>query len=297
MAAVTTIRPASVDAGPHTGDDGLFGPDSVTWRAMAHPSTGIGAAAAAMLQMLYPPVMYVIDQSSNVRANPDLRAQRTAQYATTITYGDVASAEAAGAALRRVHARCTATHPDSGASLAADDPELLDWVHHALTWSLLRTWEVFGADLSDVDRDAFVAEQRVSARLVGCDPDRVASSVAELDEAMAAMAPRLALSVPGVWFREMVTARPTEGDLGTRLTKGLMTRGAIAAMAPEHRALYGFTWSRTRERVVVGLTGAFLAGVEAKLPFDVVLPQLRAMVDEQAFGSRRRVVVPAPDPA
>ncbi|MCD9623191.1 oxygenase MpaB family protein [Rhabdothermincola salaria] len=293
---MSTTRPLSVDAGPHTTDDGLFGPDSVTWKAMAHPSTGIGAATAAMVQMLYPPVMYVIDQSSNVRANPDLRAQRTAQYATTITYGDVASADAAGAALRRIHARCTASHPDTGAALAADDPDLLVWVHNALTWSLLRTWDLYGADLSAAERDQFVVEQREAARLVGCDPDRVGGSAAEVDAAMAAMGPRLALSAPAVWFREMVTAQPDEADLGTRATKWLMTQGAIAAMGPEHRGLYGFTWSSRREQVMVGLTRALLATVEAKMPFDVVIPQLRTMVDEQAFGSRRRVEVPRAEP-
>ena len=43
------------------------------------------------------------------------------RYGTTITYGDVASAEKAGETLRRIHARCHAVHPDTSETINADD--------------------------------------------------------------------------------------------------------------------------------------------------------------------------------
>lgn len=285
--AMSTTRPAGVEAGPHTSDDGLFGPSSVTWRAMAHPATAIGATSAALIQMLYPPVMYVVDQTSSFQERPDLRAQRTSDYATTITYGDVAAAEAAGASLRRIHARCVAEHPDTGARLAADDPDSLLWVHHALTWALLRSWELFGPDLSAGERDRFVDEQRTAARLVGCDVAAAASSVEELESAMDTMAPSLAMTAPGIWFRALMTDAPEDGGVMAVLGKHLMVQAAVAAMGEQHRALWGFRWGPTRERIVVGAGRAVLGSAAAQLPFDRAVGQLREHVDAHAFGSRR----------
>ena len=166
---MTTARPDNIDAGPHTTDDGLFGTDSVSWRGMAHPSTAIAAATAATIQMLYPPVMYIIDQASSFREKPELRAQRTSEYGTTITYGDVASAEKAAATLRRIHARCHAVHPDTGETINADDEHLLVWVNNALTWSLLRGWQTYGLELSAAERESYYAESRRFSALFGLD--------------------------------------------------------------------------------------------------------------------------------
>lgn len=284
---MSTNRPTNIHAGPHTADDGLFGPDSVTWRAMAHPATGIGASAAAMIQMLYPPVMYVVDQASSFRQKPELRAQRTADYATTITYGDVASAEKASETLRRIHARCHAVHPGTGETIDADDPELLVWVNDALTWALLRAWDTFGVELTPAEKDQFVVEQKISARLVGADPDAVASDVAGLEAAMTAMEPKLALSAPCLWFKEMMIDSGS-GGLGERVAKSLMTQASIAIMSDEHRGLFGFDQSPLKRRVAVGATQALLGSVADKLPFDAAVAALRGHVDEHAFGARRQ---------
>lgn len=292
---MTTPRPDGIHAGPHTSDAGLFGPESVTWRAMAHPATGIGASAAAMIQMLYPPVMYVIDQASHFRENPELRAQRTSDYAITITYGDVAAAEKAGETLRRVHARCKAVDPDSGVSLVADEPHLLVWVHNSLTWALLRAWGIYGLHLTAEEQDRFVTEQKISARLVGADPDAVASTVVELDAYIDSMTPRLALTTPGLWFRDVMVARPEAGGLPAAAIKGLMVQAAVSVMAPHHRELYGFRWSPLKERLVVASARGLLGAAAAKLPVDLAVGQLREHVDTHAFGSRRVKTVTVPE--
>lgn len=290
---MSTPRPAGVQAEGHTADDGLFGPDSVTWRVMAHPSTAVGAAAAATVQMLYPPVMYVIDQASRVRESPELRAQRTGDYTATIVYGDVQAAERAGEALRRIHATRTAVDPATGRTIRADEPELLDWVHNALTWILLRCNATYGDPLDRAERDRFVAEQRTAARLVGCDPESVAGDVAELEAYMAAMEPKLALTEPGLWFRDMVSPSgwpTTPADA----VKKLLAAAAMGLMGPTHRRLYGFRPNRLVDPAVVATTRALFQAAVSKAPFDAAVPQLREYVDTHAFGSRRHRVV-APD--
>lgn len=291
---MSSPRPAGIEAGPHTADDGLFGPDSVTWRVVAHPSIALAGTGAAMIQMLYPPVMHVIDQSSSVREKPELRAQRTGDYMATITFGDVATAERAGEVLRRIHRTRKAVDPTTGRELHADDPELLKWVHESLTWTMLRSYERYGPGLTPAERDRFVAEQRIAARLVGCDPDAVAGTVAELDAAMAAIEPKLAFSQPCRWFRDLVVA-PGFPITPGQAVKRLATQAAIHLMSPVHRELYGFRTSRLGELATTRLTRLLLAAAELRLPFDAAIPHAREYVDAHAFGaSRRRAVAPEP---
>lgn len=284
-------RPDGIITGQHTTDDGLYGPDSVTWRVFASPSVGLSATAAAMVQMLLPPVMYVVDQASSVRIRPELRAKMTGDYTVTITYGDVASAERAGEQLRRLHSTRNATDPITGARYQADDPDLLVWVHQALTWVILRGTRTYGPSLSPADEDTFVAEQRaVAARLVGCNLDNVSESVADLDAYMDAMLPKLALSTPALWFKDMMVppiwAKSPEGVI-----KSLIANASAMLMGDEHQKLYGFHFNAFQRLTTVNGTKLLINAAMKNSTVDSALPSIREYVDTHAFGARRTRVI------
>ena len=151
-AMTITDRPDTVTTGLHTDDDGLFGPDSVTWRCHTDPTMLIIGSASATTQMLHPRVMRMIDQASSFRTKPDLRAQRTGEYVMTITYGDRAAAEHAGATLRKIHQHATAVDPETGETYHAETDDLLLWVHCALVWMSLRAWDAYGPALTPRSR-------------------------------------------------------------------------------------------------------------------------------------------------
>ena len=94
MATTRPVAMAGLDS--HPNDDGLFGPQSVSWRAFASPASAIGVATAVLMQMIHPRVVRMIDQASNVRNDPAGRAAGTSQYGITIIYGDTETAERAG---------------------------------------------------------------------------------------------------------------------------------------------------------------------------------------------------------
>lgn len=287
-------RPVDLEPGIHTTDDGLYGPESVTWRVMASPAIAVGASAAAMIQMLLPPVMYVIDQASAFRTHPDTRAQRTGEYNLTITYGDVESAERAGQVLRDLHATRRAIDPSTGAEYRADDPDLLVWVHNALTWALLRATHEYGPRLGPAEADAFVAEQRaVAARLVGCDLDRVVSTADDLNAYMVAMAPRLAMTTPALWFRDMIVP-PTWTPTPANAIKSLLMNASVLVMAPEHQELYGFRFGAVKRATTVSATKLLLSSGTSLDKIGETIPALRRYVDTNAFGGRRRRAAVAP---
>ena len=141
---MASSRPIDIPNGNQPKDDGLFGPESVTWRLMASPSAAVGGATAVLMQMLHPRVVRMIDQASNVREDPAERARLTGEYLNTITYGDTEAAERAGEVLRRIHAHRQAVDPISGETYTPNEPDLLMWVHCTLVWGILAACEGWG---------------------------------------------------------------------------------------------------------------------------------------------------------
>jgi uncharacterized protein (DUF2236 family) len=122
------------------------------------------------------------DANSRFREDPWGRLQRTGLWVATVTYGTTAEAERAGASLRALHARLRpGIEPETGRAYRVDDPGLLLWVHCTEVESFLSTYRRCGGHLAPGDADRYVDEMRVSARLVGLDPDAVPRTEAEIE--------------------------------------------------------------------------------------------------------------------
>jgi uncharacterized protein (DUF2236 family) len=156
----------------HRCDRSLFGPDSVSWRVHADPLMGLAGLRAILLQALHPMAMIVVSQHSDYPENPWPRLHRLTEFVGVTTFGTAAEAMFAGSRVRAVHARmrgCTA----AGLTYAADDPQLLAWMHCCLVASFLEIVTRGGIRLSGTEQDAYIAEQVRLAMLVGLEPDEV----------------------------------------------------------------------------------------------------------------------------
>ncbi|WP_317441689.1 oxygenase MpaB family protein [Streptomyces collinus] len=162
------------------GDPGLFGPSSVTWQMHGDPMMWVAGIRALYLQALHPRAVRGVLQNSDFRRDAWGRLMRTADFVGTTTYGTTAAAERAGARVRRIHRLLGATDPATGERYGVDEPELLLWVHCAEIDSYLHVLRRSGFPLRDADADRYIGEHRVSARLVGLDPDAVPADRAEL---------------------------------------------------------------------------------------------------------------------
>jgi len=151
-----------------SGDAGLFGPDSVTWRVHAHPSALVGGLRALLVQTMHPLAMAGVAQHSRYRDDPLGRFRRTAEFVNATTYGTTAEAEAAIALVRRIHTRVNGVAPD-GRAYRADDPALLSWVHNVEVDSIAAAYHRFGPGFAPGDADRYVAEMTTLAVLMGAD--------------------------------------------------------------------------------------------------------------------------------
>jgi uncharacterized protein (DUF2236 family) len=147
--------------------DGYFPPGSVSRRVIGDPAAGVGGVRALFLQALHPRVMAGVEQHSSFPDDFWPRLQRTAQYVITVTFGSVEQADAQASRVRAVHQLVRGIDPVSGLGYAADDPDLLRWVHVAEVSSFLDVARRAGLSVSDSEADEYFAEQTRAAALLG----------------------------------------------------------------------------------------------------------------------------------
>ena len=282
---MVSVRPIPVTAeAQHPQDDGFFGPESVTWRAYASPSSSLGVAAAVMLQMIHPRVVRMIDQASSVREDPAGRAAATSQYGVTITFGDKETAERAGEVLRRIHSHRQATDPVTGETYTPNEPDRLMWVHCTLVWAVLAACQRFGPTITPPEEDRFVDEQRVSARLVGIDPETAPRNLAELDAYMQSMRPHLAYVTSTRFMREMMVP-PRVPFTPAGLVQLVMTRAAVDLLPDDIQDLYGFRWTGLNHLLVRVGSGLIMKSAQDRVNYDGMVAELRKQTDVHAFGA------------
>jgi uncharacterized protein (DUF2236 family) len=174
------------------GDDGYFGPASVTWRVSADLSAPVAGLRSLMLQALHPLAMAGVDQHSGWRRDPVGRLAATSAYTATVTYGDRATADRAARQVRAIHERVHGVDAVTGLPYDAGDPALLLWVHAALVDSALAAIDLFGTPLPEADADRYVAEMAVAATLLGVPRPMVPETAAALGQYVADTRPELA---------------------------------------------------------------------------------------------------------
>ncbi|MFJ3878930.1 oxygenase MpaB family protein [Streptomyces sp. NPDC090077] len=178
-------------------DPGLYGPGSVTWHCHGDPVMWIAGVRALYLQALHPRAVRAVRENSTAfegeQGGGDAwgRLLRTADFVGTLTYGTAGAAERAGARVRAIHRKLSATDPDTGETYPVDDPELLLWVHCAQIDSFLHVLRRSGVPLTAAQADRYVAENRTGARLVGLDPAAVPGTTAALAAYFDAVRPLL----------------------------------------------------------------------------------------------------------
>lgn len=125
------------------GDPGLFGPDSATWRVHSDfPGMLAGGLAALMLQTLHPRALAGVWDHSNFREDLVGRLRRTTAFVGGTTYAPREQAGQLIGHVKRIHAQVVGTAED-GSPYAADDPDLLTWVHVTEAHSFLEGYRRF----------------------------------------------------------------------------------------------------------------------------------------------------------
>jgi uncharacterized protein (DUF2236 family) len=172
------------------GDPGLFGPQAVCWQVHGDfPSMLIGGICALMLQMLHPRVLAGVWDHSNFREDMLGRLRRTGQFVSGTTFGSTHDANWLIDKVRNIHSQISGTALD-GSAYAADDPELLTWVHVAEVSSFMAAHlRYLNPALSLEDQDRYYAETALIAERLGA--QQVPRSAQDIARYLDTMRPQL----------------------------------------------------------------------------------------------------------
>jgi uncharacterized protein (DUF2236 family) len=228
-------------ADPAREDDGLFGPESVTWRVVHSRVMWVAGFRSLYLQGLHPRVMRATWQNSSFTDPEEAwgRLFRTRIFVQTRTFGTTAEAERAGRRVRKIHESVTGTEPD-GTRYRLDEPELLMWVHCGEVASFADVARRSGLPFSAADLDTFVAEQRRSAALVGLDPATVPASVAGMDAYYKRIRPSLYACEEALEALRMTFHPPVpEGNRVMQLALPRFNAFAFSTLPSWARQMYG----------------------------------------------------------
>jgi uncharacterized protein (DUF2236 family) len=275
------------DSFPNRVDDGLYGPDSVSWKLFNDPSAQLGMVCAVLLQALNPSMMRLFDKVSNNNQDPAGRAARTGQFVLTTVFADTPRAEAAGATVRKLHRIAKWTDPQTGDVLEADNPLWLAWTHNSIVWGVLRAAEVWGPKLSVAEQDQFVTEQHKSAVLVGIDPASLPSTKAALDTYLDAQRDWLALSYAAAETSSVLRKPSLRGNPLKTVPAVILNDGLISLLPSWGFTLYGISGRPMNLRLAQRAVGAMLATARKAKPYDTVLRETLAEVDAHPYTLSR----------
>ena len=162
---------------------GLFSPSTIVWKIHSDPSMAVGGIRALLQQALHPVAMAGVAAHSNFRDDAWGRLQRTGDYVSTITFGEVEEANKLASRVRAIHTK-----------LGLDDPHYLLWVHMAMVDSFLDTAVRSGLELSEIEKDLYINQMRIFAELVGIPLADVPISMQELIDYFNDIKPELSAS-------------------------------------------------------------------------------------------------------
>jgi uncharacterized protein (DUF2236 family) len=151
----------AVRAEPVPGMDrveGLFGPESITWRVNREAVLLAGGGRALILQVAHPLVAAGVEQHSDYDVDPWGRLYRTLDITTKIVFGDAETSEHAALRLRGAHASVNGSAGD-GTPYDARDPDLLLWVWATLVESSVLVYQRYVERLTPEEIERYYVEQ------------------------------------------------------------------------------------------------------------------------------------------
>ena len=152
-------------------------------------------ARAILMQFAHPLIAAGVAEHSSFQKSglsPLRRLHGTIRAMLALTFGDADAARDAAARINRIHDRVNGTLREAaglypaGTPYSAHDPHLLAWVQLTLLDTMPRAFELLVAPLTPAEKDAYCAEARSGARLLGLPDELVPVTYPEVSRAIAA---------------------------------------------------------------------------------------------------------------
>ncbi|MFN2614500.1 MAG: oxygenase MpaB family protein [Actinomycetota bacterium] len=261
-------------------DEGLFGPESVSWRVHRETTVLFGGARAILMQAAHPLVIAGARETGFYERNPWQRLERTLRLTYAITFGTRDEAMRAVERINDVHALVRGTDPVTGKRYEALDPKLLLWVHSVLVESALLFERLTVGGLDEAERQRFHEEQMLSAELLGVPRAMIPPTLGELRAYIKGVIGSGDLIVTDAARTVAELFRNPPPEATWRPILRVVAKWAFGTLDPRLRAMYGYRWSPAHEAAM----RASLAGLRAVRP--LLPPKVRLIVPAEQAAAR-----------
>ena len=182
--------------------EGLFEPDSISWRINREAGLFLAAGRALLLQLAHPWVAAAIAEHSTTLDDPIGRFHQTFRVMFTVSFGSVEQAITVARHLHLRHQSIHGTMPETvgafaqGSRYEANEVHALLWVYATLIDSTVIAYDLILPALTCEERERYYSESHVSAAFFGVPPDAWPRDWKQFEEYMDAMylSDRLAVS-------------------------------------------------------------------------------------------------------
>lgn len=276
-------------------DPGLFGPGTVTWRAMAEPLLMLGAGRALLMQAAHPLVAQGAIDHSTYATDPFGRFERTVDWVTVVCFGTTAEARRISRGVNRLHAEVQGNLPrgnataevPAGAAYDGRDRDLLLWVHATFVDTMLVSHDAFVGGLSRSDADRFVREWDAVAALMGVPSTMLWRDRAELS-AYVADSVSSGVVAPGAGSRRVAQTvlDPPVPSARLRAAFGVLGFTTVGLLPAAVRRGYGIRWTPAHATAHAALR-ATVRGIRPALPPRLRSSPVHAFAVDRTRGSLR----------
>lgn len=153
--------------------EGVFGPQSISWKINRESALFLGAGRAALLQLAHPWVTIALSQHSNLLSDPIARFHNTFRVVFSMIFGTLNQALTASRNLHALHSRIRGEMPEEiaryrqGSHYEANEVGALRWVYATLVESALIAYESVLPALTESEKEAYYAETKITGALFG----------------------------------------------------------------------------------------------------------------------------------
>ena len=153
--------------------EGIFGPDSVSWKINRESALFLAAGRATLLQLAHPWVAAAIAEHSRSLVDPIGRLHQTFRVMFTMVFGSTEQAVNAARHLHRRHDGICGKMTETvgpfaeGSAYEANDVAALRWVYATLVDSALLAYELVLPPLTPTEREQCYAGACTTAALFG----------------------------------------------------------------------------------------------------------------------------------
>ncbi len=271
---VTSI--GSHDNAPQLGErEGLYGPESESWRLNREAMLLLGAGPRSLLmQIAHPLIAEGVDQHSDFRADPWRRLQGTLRSYLRIVFGTTSQARGEISRLNGLHRSIKGPVRDAvalsttrAAGYSARDPRLALWVHATLVDSTIVAYDAWIEPLPRERRARFYSETRPIGLAFGIPEDLLPPDLAAMEAYLERMLDPAGPIQVTPTARELAgyILHPSMGPLFAPL--GVLPPvaydwtlwPAVGLLPSRLRVEFGIPWSPARKTVATWLVGGWRA--------------------------------------